>query len=637
MKYFGYIISIVLILTNFAFANSVEELCSKLDGPRPFCGELPDGPLENKLFNIDSFRRWSWLQSKALAKKKFLRAEIDNNKGMFRFLRSGFVGDNESESWYREEFKNIQKDFDSLRSISNQIDIFSKKLSMCYRVCSPSMQVDVEDKLRKLQRIKMMLLSKRPILASPDIEELVLNKSYDEKLFKKALVNTFSSYLSTAKDKIGDINSSFGKDENNYNFAKDSREEIRDQRLISFFKTIEGDSSLDDLSSEILSELDWESEVLNGEDSDISCYFYNKNKDYISIENIKDIGVEVGLVVTPILAGPAFRLGVWGLKGARILKWGMRKDLYANVVKASSGLASTAFFVKDSISLKDKRKKCESKLSKFIGTNELSHYQKYIECNEDYSSDILLLAAETTLVGVTSFKGIVDSIKTARAYRQGKSLYHVKDLEELSYHLGRVELDTETYGEAGFKLSVKKGDYYVLNLNGPREEVSEISSDYWEFVSETYKKRLNLSNEEVKNFIKSSKEMENRTTLFVSTEKSKAKSLRGGLAFVNSNSAEELLPFEKATGVRIDREKGKKIGEIVRFTVDEKRGDRKLSDELVSQLFSSFKSQDKVDSAYVFTSKSHKRLYERLLKKMKIPYTLTHDLGRDVIMKIDLD
>ncbi|WP_372655964.1 hypothetical protein, partial [Halobacteriovorax sp.] len=561
---------------------------------------------------------------------------IDNNKGMLRYLRDDYVDASSSREWYEQEFIQIENDYKSLQRILREIDIYSKKLSMCYRVCSPSMQVDNEDKLRRLQRVKLALLSKRPILASKNIENIILSDKKSEKDFRKALVETYSSYLGSAQDKISELQQRFGNEERSYNFAKDSREEVREKRLLEFFKSLEGEIALDNMSSSILSELDWEQELENSEDSELACHFYKKNKDYIYKENLKDIGTEIGLVAAPFLAGPAFRLGVWGLKGTRLLKWGMREELYASVVKATAGASSTSLFVKDSLNLSNKRKECSNKLNQFMGTSNAVHYQKFIECNQDYNTDLLILAAETSLTGFSSFKGIMDGLKISKGFDSNNSLYHVKDYDELTYYLSKKEMDNATYGEAGFKFSSEKGDYYVLNLNGPKDEVSQISSKYWSFVSDTYRKRLNLSDQEVKDFIKSSEEMEYRTTLFVSTEKDKADSMRGGLAFVNSTDAEELLPFEKATGVRVKREKGKKTGEIVRFTVDEKLGDRKLSDELLSQLLSSFKSQDKIDSVYVYTSKSHKRLYERLLKKMKIPYNLTHDLDRDVVMEIEV-
>ncbi|GEM_PF-4795255 len=631
MKLHYYLFIFILTYNLSSYADQFEDLCMSIRAVDNQCTIKIGSP-----FSTDSFSRWSWLLKKAKDKKLFLKAEIDNNKGMLRFLRDDYVDDSSSRDWYEKEYEAIEKDYNSLRKISNEINIYSKKLSMCYRVCSPAMQVDNEDKLRRLQKVKLALLAKRPILASKNIEEIILDDSVSDKDLKTAIVKTYSSYLSSAQDRISDLHLRFGEDERNFTFANDSREELREQRLKSFFKTLEGEVSLDRLSSELLSELDWEHVIKNPEESELACYFYSKNKDYIYKEGLKDIGIEVGLVAAPLLAGPAFRIGVWGLKGTKLLKWGMREELYASVVKATSGAASTSFFVKDSLELSNKRKDCDNKLNNFIESNNIVHYQKYIECNQDYSSDVLLLAAETSLAGVSTFKGIVDGLKVSKGFSDKDSLYHVKDYNELTYYLSKKEMDNSTYGEAGFKLSSKKGDYYVLNLNGPKEEVSNISSKYWGFVSDTYRKRLNLSDQEVKDFIKSSEEMEYRTTLFVSTEKNKADSMRGGLAFVNSSDINELLPFEKATGIRVEREKGKKIGEVVRFTVDEKLGDRKLSDELLGQLFSSFQSQDKVDSVYVFTSKSHKRLYERLLKKMKIPYTLTHDLDRDVVMEIEL-
>ncbi|PIK15200.1 hypothetical protein [Halobacteriovorax sp. JY17] len=633
MKYI--LIFIQLLSGKALWANPIEDLCTAKTSINNECtpSEIREG--STNALNFDSFKKWSWIQEKAKQKKTFLEAEIDNNKGMLRFLRDDYVDSKESREWYAQQYKEIRNDFQNLKDISKEIEIVSNKLNMCFKVCTPSMRVDNEEHLRKLQRLKLILLSKRPILAGPIIEEAVLSDNSDEEKIKKAFVETYSDYLTTAKNKIFELNQRFGKSERDYNFALNSRDELKDIRLNKFVELLSGKNLLDKHSSEILSEVDWRGEIKDSRDSEMLCSLYQENKDFVATENLKEISLEVAMVAAPFLVGPAFRLGVWGLKGAKLLKWGMREELYASVSKATAGISSSAFFLKDAINIPEKRKECEENLNRFISSKDKVQYQKYIECNQELSSDILFLTAETSLAGFSSLKNIMNSLKLSKGFKDGETLFHVKDLDELSYYVGNKKIDNANYGEAGFKLSSKKGDYYVLNLNGPKSEVSDISSNYWNFVSDTYRKRLNLTEAEVSDFIKSSKEMENRTTLLVSTEKNSRNSLRGGLAFVDSSNSKELLPFEKATGIKIERTKGKKIGEIVRFTVDEKKGDRELSDELVSQLFSYFKTQDKLDSVYIYTSKSHYRLYQRLLKKKGIKYELTHDLERDVVLEVN--
>ncbi len=629
-----FLITILLVLS-FNIHADIEGICSSEKVKENQClGEGVESSLPDVL-NIDSFKRWRWLQEMAAKKRDFLQAEIDNNKGMLRFLRDSFVEDTENRDWYQSEFSQIKEDYKTLRSISKQIDIVSKKLNMCFKVCTPSMQIENEEHLRKLQELKMTLLSARPILAGPEIEEMVLEPDFNEDKFNEKLISTYVDYLSATQESIKEINDNFSVSMRNFDFANESRDEIREERLENFVKNLNGEFELNDVSSDLLSSIDWDTEVNDSDNTNEACFFFNENKNYIRNKRNTDLAVEVAMFTAPFVVGPMFRLGVWGLKGAKLLKWGMREELYANITKASAGAISGAYFVKDGLNISEKKEECREQLGQFVASKNRTHYQKYIECNEDLNRDILLLSAETSLVGFSSAKSIVEAIKVNKGFQRNSSLYLVKDMEELNFIASSKKMDNETFGEAGFKLSVDKGDYYILNLNGPKKEVSDLSSSYWGFVSDTYRKRLNLTDQEVKDFIKSSKEMENRTTLLVSTEKGKKENLRGGLAFVDSKNTSELLPFEKATGITVKREKGKKVGEIVRFTVDEKLGDRKLSDELIGQLTSYFQSQDKLDKVYIYTSKSHYRLYQRLLKKMGLEHKMTHDLDRDVVLEID--
>lgn len=624
-----------LLIVNSSASEPIESLCSDILMEESKCViNQPDLNLSNT-FSINTFRKWEWLKNRAKRKSKLLQAEIDNNKGMLRFLRDDFVDESESTLWYENEFKAIKRDFETLGTITSEIQRVSNRLNMCFKVCSPAMQVENEEHLRKLQKLKMILLSKRPILAGPQIEEIIAEKNINDERLKSSLVNAYSDYLSFSKDEISALRDEFGKEDSQYNFAKESRDKLRPARLKEFFHMLEGETHLNKKRSELLSGIDWRDTIENEEDPDLACYFYNKNKEYKKSENIKDLSVEAAMFVAPFVVGPAFRLGVWGLKGAKILKWGMREDLYMNITKATTGLSSSAFFLKDTVSISKRRKECEKKYSEFLQSSKKVNYQKYIECNEDLSFDTLVLAAESSLVGFSSLKSISKAIRINKGFREESTLFHVKDMDELAFYIENKKIETQEFGDAGFKLSLDKGDYYVLNLNGPKSEVSTLSGNYWQFVSKTYKKRLNLSDAEVESFIKSSKEMEDRTTLLLSTKKGEVNTFRGGLAFVDSKDLSEPLPFEKATGISVDRPEGKKIGEVVRLTVDDKIGGRKLSDELTNQLTLYLKSQNKLDKAYIYTSKSHFRLYKRTLKKVGIKYKLINDLDRDVILEIE--
>ncbi len=628
----GRLLFLLLLFLKVHASDSIENRCAYLIKNESDLSCIEAKSISTPLLKSSALSEWSWIIEKANEKKAFLQAEIDNNKGMLRFLRSGFVEAHESRQWYEEQFNNIQEDFEQLRIVAKELETTSNKLNQCFRVCTPKMRVDLEEKLQQLQKLKLLLLSKRPVLAGPDIEGIILTDSYNQKVFKQSLVNTYSDYLSAAQDKVSEIKARFIQEESDFNYSNNSRtNELRESRLKNFLEALGSGIKIDDVTNELLNEIDWSSEVSNPETGKLACHLYQKNKDYIESEEIKDIAIEAGFIVVPLVTGPAFRLGVWGLRSAGIAKWGMRKELFSKITQSSASLSAKAYYAKEAIELPLKSKECEALLDNFILSKEQGYYQKYIECGQEYRDDILLFAAESAWVGFSSIGSVVKSVSTAKKATLKDPITSVKDLEELNFCLSSKCLNN---GGHGYKVQLDKGDYYAINLKNSDKKAAKLSDDYWNFVADTYRKRLNLSDEEISNFIKSSKAMEDRTVLLVSTQKNKPQNIRGGLALVSSKSTKEAMPFEKATGVVVERKKGRRVAEAVRFSVDENLGDRKLSEELLKQLVSSIKADKDLDSVYVYTSKKHERLYGIILKKMGLKFEKIKDLDRDVVLEL---
>lgn len=629
--------SILLFCSLHVFAvDSIEELCHSIKLEQVSCSRNQDTieTLPNEL-NQKSLARWQWIINKANQKKTLLQAEIDNNKGMLRYLRSDFVDSGESRKWYEDEFEGLQNDFNELKAISKEIDIASKKLNMCFRVCTPAMRVENEEHLKKLQTLKIILLSKRPILAGPQIEKIVTEDNVKLSNFKDALAETYSIYLSRAQEEVSHLNERYLPEQRQYRFAMDKSRsnEINEKRLETFFDAINGNDSIDSTTSDLLSSVDWRQEVLS--EPEVACSLYQDNKEYLHSKMIKEIGIEVGMFAAPFVVGPAFRLGIWGLRGVGLAKWGMREELYANITKASAGISSAAFFTNDVISIPKLKRECEENLNDFIRTKKQINYQKYIECEQSLSSEVLLVTAQASLAGFSSLAPIKSALNLSKKFEANSRFMNVKSLDELDFYLGKKAIDNKDFGATGYKLSLEKGDYYVLNLNGDKKDIGHISNDYWNFVADTYRQRLSLTDDQIDGFIKSSRAMEDRTTLIVSTEKGNTKSMRGGLAVVSSREEAELMPFEKATGIKVKRTPGMKVAEAVRFTVDEKKGDRKLSEELLGQLITSMNADKKLESVYIYTSKKHERLYGRILKKHGIEFKHIADHDEDVILQIN--
>lgn len=160
--------------------------------------------------------------------------------------------------------------------------------------------------------------------------------------------------------------------------------------------------------------------------------------------------------------------------------------------------------------------------------------------------------------------------------------------------------------------------------------VLDTSHRYLEHLGETYLKRLNFSEKEIKDFIASSKEMRERTYLITSSAKAplKASEFYGGVGTVISRKSQDLLPLEKATGIKVDRSKGG-VAEIVRLTAQNADA-KNLSRDLIDSVLEVLKNEKNIQTIYVYTSKAHARLY----KSMGFPFRDIKHLenSRDVIL-----
>lgn len=94
-----------------------------------------------------------------------LKAEVQDNSGMFCFLRQNFVESDENIDWYNQKFAKIRADFDNLKTILDEINRTTKRLNLCYKLCSASTSIQKEDELQRLLQLKVIILTNNPILA----------------------------------------------------------------------------------------------------------------------------------------------------------------------------------------------------------------------------------------------------------------------------------------------------------------------------------------------------------------------------------------------------------------------------------------------------------------------------------------
>jgi hypothetical protein len=591
--------------------------------------------LDNKSFEL--MAHWSWLSERVESKRNILKAELDEHKNMFRYIRDGRVHDDNSPDWHKKEYENIYSDFEDLRKITEQIEILNNKLNLCYKLCSAYTRQKTEEALKNAQIIKMGLLSKRPILAGPEIEKLLLDhfeKDIPKKKYENALKQTYVDYFSGLQSEISKIDKFLRPTKDSYNFIKTSRPIVAKQRQENYLNKVKNQSEDDKFINEFLGQLNWRDEVQDPLFRSVSCGYYQQYKDHRQFEQFKDISLDTVMLLGPFVAGPMFRFGVWGLRGAKLAKWGIRKEAAIKVSAATGRGLSAAYFIDMLGELKHKKAKCESKLNDFYQSGDRYQYYDFKKCSADYQKEALLTVMEASFTSIDGSIKLMKSLSFLKKYDTSNKVFNARDLDELKFTLATNPINGKSVDDVAVQLKTQdRGNFYVLNVNESNQskKFKGVSEDYWNFVADIYNQRLNLSPEEIKAFIKSSNEMSDRTTLVLNTSKSSIKDMKGGVALVTSSRAAEKMPFEKATGLSIPREKGKRVAEVVRLTVGEK--DPKLMQNLLDILMSSVEGEKDIDKLYVYTSKVHGRLYKRL----GVPMKQVASDKRDVVFEIDVN
>ena len=613
-----------------------DDFCSKggIDFNKNCQGELVKLPLEVSDSTILPLAKWTWLNNKLEDHKALLKAELDTNKDFFRFIRDGKTPKEENIQWYENQYKNLESDFNFLSKVLERLNRVTFQLNNCY-ACTAYWRIEAEKEQQSLQRLKLSLLAKNPIFGAPEFETIA-NDDFNEKRFKESFVTATSDYLTNLQRGILETENYAGEANRQYEFIISSRPQVAKVGQEKFIELAKDRTGLNDkFLSRILSGLDWSDESSDPIFGSIACHYYNENKKFVRNNEVKDLALDGTMIVAPFLLGPTFRLGAWGLRGAGLLKWGVRSEIYESAVSAGMKSLSAVYFANNLTELKEAREECSNLFRDFNITKNKQHYLAYKDCEDSFENSLALSLVEAGVSSFSTFKALQKAIPKVKNYNFSNNLYEVKSLDDLGDKLLSYPLNGKSVSESGFRFrSSGEGDFFALNLShaNTKEPFQKLSSNYWNYVSDVYSKRLNLGDDEIKSFIKSSKEMAPRTTLVVNTKKGSNSEFRGGVAVVTSGKKADLMPFEKATQFKVPRTDGKRVAEIVRLTVDDTIKDKNLSKKLLSTLFSSIKAEGNIDKVYVFTSKKHQVLYKRL----RIPMKEIKDLDRDVVLEIDI-
>jgi hypothetical protein len=75
----------------------------------------------------------------------------------------------------RNDFKKIKIDFDKLTVLSQESDILQKKFSVCLNNCSALKKIEILDNLQSIQKLKIALFIKQPLLVNKVFEKRMNN------------------------------------------------------------------------------------------------------------------------------------------------------------------------------------------------------------------------------------------------------------------------------------------------------------------------------------------------------------------------------------------------------------------------------------------------------------------------------
>jgi hypothetical protein len=310
-------------------------------------------------------------------------------------------------------------------------------------------------------------------------------------------------------------------------------------------------------------------------------------------------------------------------------------------LNAASMVFQAGIVAKDLDQLKELSETCRQSEVQFLSKSDEAQLKEFRDCQKNlgekiFFSELGLISFGTTNISASALKFLSRGVQGLKIPIVASK--EVKNTKEISGYIYKNGLSELKKGQVSIEFSTpESGVFSVMDLGAVAKAqdplVKKIPEDYWRYVGSIYSERLNLTKNEIESFIKSSVEMSPRTKLVLNTEKSpltgKMK-INGGVGIVHASGAEELLPLEKATGIRIDKKPNEKIVEIVRLTVGKDSDAEKVSSALVSQASSLIVQDKSISRVFIFTSKVHARLY----KRMGVPMDKIKDIDkRDVIIE----
>lgn len=525
--------------------------------------------------------------------------------------------DDKNSCHSNEQIRTALNDLKSLSEVVVSIQSYTDSLQLL----SPSRRIEIEDKIKTLQKIKIAILLKQPLLADSKIKDYLEKKSKKNdftpilddttcQLFQGALESSLHKLLEARyaySDFLNDAERPISKDiKYNENYLN---------TLVSKFPHI---------MTEVLEVNKQNINVLTSSEKDLYCRLDTQ----LENKKIKDQTLRTATDVTVIgisfISGPIGR-GIalaTSFNRAKLIEWGL--------IASSETYFSNQLYSDYSKTLSV----CDKNFSSFSKTPNLQGLTELENCHKELSDKLLTssLATVGTALPITSalYKSVIRFFPKTIPVVTKENLFS----ENILVRTGAARFSSEN------------GNFTVFNLGTKnlveRKKLEALSDDYLGYVSDVYTKRLNLKKEEIESFIETSKTFKDRTVYIINTKPNslklttrheKAEEIQGGIGLVSSQNKEELLPLEKATGINLDRSEGG-VAEIVRLTTN-KENSQAVATELLDQISKVILVSPDIQTVYIYTSKAHARLYKRYGPFVKEDRTV--DGERDMLLKIDVN
>lgn len=611
------------------------------------CVQLDSPVLFEKSWGKE-LQNFFWLTSEIEKTKDIVQYQTNDYAEILRFYRDNFqsqTGKTVSRA------KNLEEDFALLYDLQKQMRMTKRRLNLCYRkLCSAGRRVELEDELRKMQSSQAELIYKNPILSTKTIENFFL---YYPESIEVAKNNSFDSLVTKVKQTANDT---FGDSESSLDFLEidEARYDSKVIKNLFIASSVEALKNLEPLKSDlgkfffdrdlplfkqnnseyIKSYMDsfhgkfpyltetllFKAEV-NNERSALLCKL-DKNLEAKKFrEKVLTTAVDGALLIGPLFLGPLGRVGGQGMRSlltTRLGSFGMRASQTEKAVMATRMGSEGIFVMHANHKVSTKENECAQVSSEFyLKTNE-QNFERQRMCFEELAS----LRFEESL-SWASFSGLELVPQLEKRFKYLRAPTIEKRTLGSKQNLSTVMEDFYKQKNR-FAMEVNTADngvYTVMDLSKLKEvkdeKLKSLPSDYWHFVGDVYRSRLNLTPDEIKGFVKTSEEMQPRTKIIFNTSNSQLGSknppqFKGGIGVLESKQADELLPIEKSTGKRFPRTPGEKSVEIVRLTVSKEAEKTDLSKQLTDAAVHLIVADKSVTKAYIYTSKAHAVLYRRM-------------------------